>query len=635
MQITFLTKTGTVLFVRDDIEQGNFVHEEYSLSATFPYNPKKVIQDGQRLYFKSISGAIKCFEIIKVTTFPVDGYQQIVAEHIVISELSDEHINKTEITDKTPAQALTTVLTGTLWSAGNSAVSDVNSVDISRGDVWQAVKQIEQNWNCHIIPRLTFSSAGAITGRYLDIVSSEGVFRGARLSVDINMTDPSITYDDSEVKTALYGYGGNVDKPQQSGDDKTEELTFKDVVWTATSEHPAKPSGQTYIEDPAKTALYGRGGRPRFGYYQNANIKDANVLLQKTWESLKASSTPKVTVNGTVSELYRLGYKGQPLNLYDLVIVELRPINVTLQLQIIKFDEDLVDPTASRPEIGDYIPNIVYINRETDKKASGGGGGGRGKNSMTNLEDDDERLYTDFFNLFDRAGVIVGTKNGVDYIKADQIAMAINQSTGETTAVIKANHVDISATETAHLLAGSIVYDSTGKLVLKDSSGAGIYIERQGGSASFGIWDKGNLTGGVMVQQINGTTETTIRADKINIDGIVTALQTYTLTVENIDAQVGQSVFSDIQTVDITVSDTVDTYTLDAVDVDTTNLKVNSDAVTWQSKTVVTGVSETHTSAGWLYGDSSLNITGRSSSRMVHSVTATTATINYLGKADS
>ena len=452
MQITFLTKTGTVLFVRDDIEQGNFVHEEYSLSATFPYNPKKVIQDGQRLYFKNISGEIKCFEIIKVTTFPVDGYQQIVAEHIVISELSDEHINKTEITDKTPAQALTTVLTGTLWSVGNSAVSDVNSVDISRGDVWQAVKQIEQNWNCHIIPRLTFSSAGAITGRYLDIVSSEGVFRGARLSVDINMTDPSITYDDSEVKTALYGYGGNVDVPQATGDDKTEELTFADVVWSQTADHPAKPSGQTYIEDPAKTALYGRGGRPRFGYYQNANIKDANTLLEKTWESLKASSEPKVTVNGTVSELYRLGYKGQPLNLYDKVIVELRPINVTLQLQIVKFDEDLVDPTASRPEIGEYIPNIIYINRETDKKASGGGGGGRSRGSMTNLEDDQEKLYTQFANDGKKIGMFVGTKDGIDYAKADQIALYINQSSGDTLALIRADHIVLDGTTTVEQL---------------------------------------------------------------------------------------------------------------------------------------------------------------------------------------
>lgn len=515
MQITFLTKTGTVLFVRDDIEQGNWTQEEYSVSATFPYNPKKVIQEGQRFYFKNFVGGTECFEIIKVTTFPVESYQQIIAEHIVISELSDEHINKTEITDKTPAQALTTVLTGTLWSAGNSAVSDVNSVDISRGDVWQAVKQIEQNWNCYIVPRLTFNTAGSITGRYLDIVSSEGVFRGARLSVDLNLNDPSVTYDDSEVKTALYGYGGNVDKPQPTGDDKTEELTFKDVVWTATSEHPAKPANQTYIEDPAKTALYGRNGRPRFGYYQNANIKDAETLLEKTWESLKTTCDPKVTVNGTVSELYRLGYKGQPLNLHDKVIIELRPINITLQLQIVKFDVDLVDPTASRPEIGAYIPNIIYINRETDKKSSGGGGGGR-RGGMTNLEDDETKLYTQFANDGKKIGMIVGTKDGIDYINAPQITLAINE------------------------------------------------------------W--------------NGT-RILLRADTIDIDGLVDELTTYDLTVETLTTEGTATFNGDVSAPGLTITDGGDingftNLTGDNADFDT--LTVDGGEATWQTETIPT-----------------------------------------------
>lgn len=442
MQITFLTKAGTVLFVRDDIEQGHWTHEQYSYSATFPYNEEKVIHEGQRLYFRNSIGGIECFEIHKVTNLEPDHYQQIVAEHIVISELSDEHINKTEITDKTPSQALTTVLTGTLWSVGNSAVSDINSVDIARGDVWQAVCNIMYNWNCYIVPRLTFSTSGAITGRYLDIVSAEGVFRGARLSIDINMLDPSVTYDDSEVKTALYGYGGNVESSQQGGDDTTQELTFADVVWTATSDHPAKPSGQTYIEDPSKTALYGRNGRPRFGYYQNANIKDAETLLENTWESLKLSSDPKVTISSTVAELYRLGYKGEPLRVHDLVIVEIRPINVQLKLQIVNFDEDSVDPTASRVDIGEYIPNIVYINRETDKKASGGGGGGRSRGSMTNLEDDDVKTWTEFLKTDQMIGMVVGTRNGVNYIKGGEIVLAINDD-GGTSAKIQADSIQI------------------------------------------------------------------------------------------------------------------------------------------------------------------------------------------------
>ena len=264
MQTTFLNAAGTVLFVRDDMEQGNWTQEESTVNMTFPFDAGKVILRGMRVAFRDpATNNLEFFEIRNVTNIEPDHYQQITAEHIALAELSDEHINTTEITDKTAAQALTTALTGTLWSVGNNTASGTQSADLSRGSVWDAVNTIQQNWNVYITPRVVISSAGAITGRYLDIAPAQGTWRGLRLSVHKNMTDPSVTYNDEEVLTALYGYGGSVDVPQASGDDQTEELTFKDVVWTATSDHPAKPSGQTYLEWPEKTALYGRNGRAR------------------------------------------------------------------------------------------------------------------------------------------------------------------------------------------------------------------------------------------------------------------------------------------------------------------------------------------------------------------------------------
>ena len=641
MECIFLNAAGQTLFVRDDMESGHWIEQEYNVTADFPYNPAKLIEIGQRIAFRDpATDIIQVFEIQNVRNQDAEGFQQITAVHICIAELHDEHINRAEISDKTAAQALTTVLTGTLWSLGNNTASGAGNADISRGTVWDAVITIQQTYNVWITPRVVISSAGAITGRYLDIAPAEGVWRGLRLSIRKNLLDPIVTYDDENVYTALYGYGGNVDKSQPSGDDITEELTFKDVVWSATAEHPAKPANQTYLEWPEKTALYGRNGRPRFGYYQNGNIKDANILLQKTWESLKKSCEPLISITGTITELYRLGYKDQPVRLHDMAIVEIEETGELVYKLVICNDVDLVDPDGTRPEIGDYIPNIIYINRETNEKATGGGGGG-GRGSMTNLEDDDVKTWTEFVKTNNLIGMVCGYKNGNEYIKAGQILLAINESgepgSYESAAYINADHVNISATNTAHLLAGSIVYDANGKLVLKDSSGAGVYVERleQGTTASFGIWDKGNLTGGVMVQEINGQSLLTISADVIDIRGIINHLATEALTVLTIDAQGGQSVFTDLQTIDITVSDTVDTYTLDAVDVDTTNLKLGGYDATWQQKTVVTNVTETHTTAGWLYGDTNLNITGRSNSKMVHSITVTTATINYVGYPDS
>ena len=455
MQTVFLDAAGTVIFARDDMEQGNWTQEEYTVNATFPFDPQKVITSGMRIAFRDpATDTLEMFEIRNVTNTEPEHYQQIIAEHIAVSELSDEHINNAEITEQTAAQALTTVLTGTLWSFGNSTASGTQSADISRGSVWQAVSVIAQNWNVYITPRVTVNASGSITGRYLDITPAQGTWRGVRLSIDKNMSDSTVTYDDSEVLTALYGYGANVDKAQQTGDDEQQELTFADVVWTATSAHPAKPSGQTYLEDPAKTALYGRNGRPRYGYYQNGNIKDAETLLELTWEALQQTSDPKISVTGNVADLYRLGYADQPLRLHDTVIVEIRQTGETFQKQIIKLDVDLIDPTATRPTVGDYIPNIVYINRETDEKSGGGGGGGGGR-GMTNLEDDVVKTFSAFEKTDNMIGMVVGTKNGTNYIKAAEIALAINDSDGSTEAKINADRIYLNGqTSIAELLSG-------------------------------------------------------------------------------------------------------------------------------------------------------------------------------------
>jgi phage minor structural protein len=648
MEFVFLNTAGTTLFVRDDLESGHWVEEQMNLTATFPFVADKLIQFEQRIAFRDpVTNIIQVFEIVNVTNQEPEHFQQITAEHIVIAELSDEHINSQEITNKTASEALSTALTGTLWAVGTNTASGAQNGDFSRGSVWDAVNYIQQNWNVYITPRIVISSAGAITGRYLDIAPAEGTWRGLRLSVRKNMIDPSVTYDESEVYTALYGYGGSVEVAQTSGDDKTEELTFADVVWTATSDHPAKPSGQTYLEWPEKTALYGRNGRPRFGYYQNSNITDAETLLEKTWESLKQSSSPKVSVSGTVVDLYRLGYKDQPIRLHDTAIIEIEETGEILQKQIICNDVDLLDPTGTRIEAGDYIPNIVYINRETDKKASGGGGGGGGR-GMTNYEDEQKKYETWFEKNDKLIGMFAGIKDGDEYLKVGQICLAINDS-DDILANIKADHINISATSTAHMLAGSIVYDENGNLVLKESSGGGIYVQRteQGTTATFGVWDKGNLTGGVMVQEINGQTTTYIKADhvvmgsgqderpidvvingKLNVDELAAKIaDIQLLTTQNIFANgsVTASVLAASgslavnQNYGITNSG-VGYFSALSVTGGTSN-------ATWQSATIHSlSVSDEH---AYLYGDANLTPTGRAVGRVV--LSHSTSTIHYLG----
>ena len=128
-------------------------------------------------------------------------------------------------------------------------------------------------------------------------------------------------------------------------------------------------------------------------------------------------------------------------------------------------------------------------------------------------------------------------------------------------------------------MAGRIVYDENGNLVLNESTGGGVYVEHneQGTTAQFGVWDKGNLTGGIMVQEINGQSTTTINGYKINIGTLADAINGSTVTINaeriNLNGYVTtsmmESAFQDIQQATIsqlTVSGSL--FTFDGHDVD-------------------------------------------------------------------
>ena len=481
MEFLFFTAADAVLFSRNDAESAVWTVEEMSLSAEFPYIDGKAIQRGQRIGFTDPEGVFQFFEIRKVESLEPDHYQRITAEHIAISELSDEHTDNTEITDETASAALGGLLTGTLWQVGTDTTTGTQSADITRGSVWQAVRTVETNWNAYILPRVTYD-AGGITGRYLDIIPAGGTWRGLRLSLDKNTDEAGIVYDDSEVITAMYGYGKSTDD---------QALTFADAVWTQTADHPAKPSGQTYIEDPAATALYGRNGRPRWGYYQNADIDDAELLLEKTWASLKTTNAPKVTVDCAVRDLYRLGYADEPIRLHDTALVDIQPIGAQLQLEIVQLTVDLLDPTATRPVIGAYIPNIIYINRETASRAGGGGGGGRvgGGRGQTNAEEQMSEYRADIL-----------ANNEEIKLKAYQVDL------DNTDNILVESGVAIRA-------GGTIIYAENNLNDMK--SDIAVHANEIALSVTNGALDPAKITLAIN----NGSSTATIDADKIVLNG--------------------------------------------------------------------------------------------------------------------
>lgn len=429
MEFTFL-KGNDVAFFRSDAQTAEWTQEEMNVHCTFPLLPGKIIERGMILLFQDpATDDWQAFAIRQCKGFA--NYQQIETESIAITELSACHVpEKIELDNVTAQDAINSILPGTGWNIGNIGSNPVSSGDLSRGSVWQNLSTISSNWNVFIVPRVTVNASG-IVGRFLDLVPSTGIDRGLRLAVNKNVTDPCVTYDDSELCTALYGYGGTYS--EGTLDERvTLEYNFSDVVWNKTSEHPAKPAGQKYLEYPEMTALYGVNGKPRFGYYQNTNIKDPAVLLQKTWETLKTCCEPKISITGTATDLKRLGYADVPLRLYDMAIIEIEPLGVLFYKQVVKLTVNLLDPSKNLPTVGDYIPNIIFINRETESFATGGGrgsgrgGGGRG---MTRLDEKNSEYDTNFYNTGRELGAYARKTDENGNI-LEQAGMSINPETG-------------------------------------------------------------------------------------------------------------------------------------------------------------------------------------------------------------
>ena len=406
MDFLFFNAANQPLFTRNDAEQAEWTVEQFSFFGLFPYNHDKVLERGQRVAFQDADGIWQAFEIRNCKIYEPDHYQEITAEHICVSELTDDHVSPKEWDNVSAQSALASILTGTLWSVGDVTATGTSSGSASYGSAWQGVNTIISNWNVYITPRITIGSNG-ITGRYLDVAPAQGNWRGLRLSINSNIEQAGVTYDDTNLLTAMYGYGKNV-TPEQDirANPPTEEpedlpaapITFSGVTWTETADHPAKPAGQAYLENPTAKALYGRNGRNRFGFYQNGDVTDPNVLLNLTWKALKKDSEPIISIEGTLHDLKRLGYADQTIRLHDTAIVEILPAGVEVQREIITLTVDLLNPLSTVVTIGAYIPNIIYINKETAEKAENGsggrGGGGGGRRGQTDAEKEFSEFQT-------------------------------------------------------------------------------------------------------------------------------------------------------------------------------------------------------------------------------------------------
>lgn len=362
MLFTIFNQSDKTLYYRSDAESAIYTHEQYTLEVVFPYDKAKVLERGMRIGYKDADGVFQAFEIRRAEIDLVDYTQEVMAEHIALAELSSD-MNEDLVATTTATAAVTSTLLGSLWGLGTTITTDTHQKTLSYLNKWDALVAIRKAWSVRFRFRVTVAAAG-ITGRFVDILSDEPVFRGVRLTLARNITSARVTYDDSNMYTAAYGLGKAMDDGNK--------LTFADTVWTTPTNPAAKPVGQKWVEDVASTTAYGRNGRKRTGYIEFSDIDDPAKLLTATWEWLQERNVPQVTFDTTVNDLSAYGYAGERMYLGDAVHVIFGDTGIRAQATIVQLAEDLVNPDNTKPVIGTYRPTMDVINRNTAAAAEAG-----------------------------------------------------------------------------------------------------------------------------------------------------------------------------------------------------------------------------------------------------------------------
>lgn len=370
MEFIFFDHNDVELYRRSDALDAHHIEEEYRHTGTFP-DDEKPIEHGMRVGWTDENGALQFFEIRQPQRSQPAGTVAYEAEHVAVAELSDCIVEDKRSYNVTASTALAGVLAGTGWQLGTVDANPTGSANFYFVNAWAALQTIRDAWGVALLPRLTYAGA-QITGRYIDIRARMGASRGVRLSLDRNVGQAGITYDDRDLVTALYGRGkGEVVGETAAGvDTYGRKITFEDVAWSKAAGDPAdKPAGQKYVEDPAATAAFGRKGRARFGVVEFGSCEDPAELLRLTWAALQERNHPKITIDMSVTDLARIGYAREGMSLGDDVDVIIDPWQLETRARVVKLDRDLLCPESTKPTIGDYRADITYKNVQTNTAA--------------------------------------------------------------------------------------------------------------------------------------------------------------------------------------------------------------------------------------------------------------------------
>lgn len=318
------------------------------------------------------------FQLFRIKTRMEDKIShaiQLYAENSYYELLTERPIIDVRPTNVTAGIAVSLALNGSRWQLGNVGVGNaLSSVRWYYQHRISALTEIASAWGVRFKFRITISGT-RISGRYVDLLSTEPVWRGKRYEIGKDILEAKYTIDKRSLVTAIIGRG----KGEETGDGYGRRIGFADVVWSTANGDPVnKPAGQDYVEIPAATALYGVvGTRPLFTTKVYGDITDEAALLQAAYTDLLEASEPTVSASLTVYDLENMGFPHEAARYGDTVALIAEDVRYKTQIVSIKRDyasrgRDTVQLGAPKSSLYSQVAGMARELSITDTKAAAG-----------------------------------------------------------------------------------------------------------------------------------------------------------------------------------------------------------------------------------------------------------------------
>lgn len=255
----------------------------------------------------------------------------------------------------TAQDALEAALDGTRWEVGECDVQRLAGTSWYHVSPWAAVTNLVEVWGGQLRADIEVDGQGVVS-RKLSLLQNMGMGAGVRFDYGSDVTGISVTYDESDVYTALYCYGKGV---QTESGGYGRKIGIEDVN-----------GGVPYVEDAEAKQIWGQLGPDgldnSYGVFEDGQCEDPAKLKAEGIAALESASRPKAQYSASVVQFARAGLDARGVTLGDRADVVDRKfyrsrgvdsdLRVTGSVAAIK--EDLIDPNSTEVTLGDVMGSI-------------------------------------------------------------------------------------------------------------------------------------------------------------------------------------------------------------------------------------------------------------------------------------